>query len=76
MMLTGTYERALDAKLRLAMPKRFREALAGQSPLVLTPGTDGSLALFAPAAFAALTQRLASRSPTGQDVRAFSRLLY
>ena len=75
-MLTGTYQRSLDAKLRLALPKRLRELLAGQAQLVLTPGTDGSLALFPQSAFAALTERLAARSPTGQDVRAFSRLLY
>jgi MraZ protein len=76
MLLTGTYERSLDDKLRLALPKRLRELLAGQSELVLTPGTDGSLALFPPVAFAALAEKLAARSPTGQDVRAFSRLLY
>jgi MraZ protein len=76
MLLTGTYERALDDKLRLALPKRLRELLAGQGQLVLTPGTDGSLALFPQAAFAAMAEKLASRSPTGQDVRAFSRLLY
>lgn len=76
MLLTGTYQRALDDKLRLALPKRLRELLAGQGPLVLTPGTDGSLAIFPPSAFAVLTEKLASRSPTAQDVRAFSRLLY
>lgn len=76
MLLTGTYERAIDDKQRLALPKRLRDLLAGQSQLVLTPGTDGSLALFPSAAFAALAEKLAARSPTGQDVRAFSRLLY
>jgi len=75
MLLTGTYERALDEKLRLALPKRLREAFAGQV-LVLTPGTDGSLAIFPQQAFAGLAEKLAVRSPTGQDVRAFSRLLY
>lgn len=76
MLLTGSYERALDEKLRLALPKRLRDLLAGQGQLVLTPGTDGSLALFPQAAFAAMAALLAARSPTGQDVRAFSRLLY
>ena len=76
MLLTGTFERSLDEKLRLALPKRFRELLAGQGQLVLTPGTDGSLALFPQQAFADLTAKLAARSPTSQDVRAFSRLLY
>ena len=76
MLLTGTFERSLDEKLRLALPKRFRELLVGQGQLVLTPGTDGSLALFPQQAFADLTAKLAARSPTSQDVRAFSRLLY
>jgi transcriptional regulator MraZ len=75
-LLTGTYERALDEKLRLALPKALREALAREKQLVLTPGTDGSLSLFSGRVFASLAERLAARSPTGQDVRAFSRLLY
>ena len=76
MLLTGTFERTLDEKLRLALPRALRELLAGQGQLILTPGTDGSLALFPQQAFAELTAKLASRSPTSQDVRAFSRLLY
>src|SRR6188474_2449730 len=76
MLLTGTFERTLDDKLRLALPKRLRELLSGQGQMILTPGTDGSLALFPQQAFADLTARLAARSPTSQDVRAFSRLLF
>jgi MraZ protein len=76
MLLTGTYERTLDEKLRLAMPKTLREALQGEKQLLLTPGTDGSLSLYSQISFADLTAQLASRSPSGQDVRAFSRLLY
>lgn len=75
-MLTGTYERMLDEKLRLALPKAFRQWCAIEGQVVITPGTDGCLALYSPAAFQALAQRLAARSPAGQDVRAFSRLLY
>jgi MraZ protein len=76
MLLTGTYERTLDEKLRLAMPKPLREALADEKQLILTPGTDGSLSLFPQSAFAGLAEQLAARSPSGQEVRAFSRLLY
>lgn len=76
MLLTGTYERTLDDKLRLALPKPLREALAGEKQLVLTPGTDGSLSLFPGSGLAILAEKLAVRSPTGRDVRAFSRLLY
>jgi len=76
MLLTGTYERTLDEKLRLALPRNLREALAKEKQLVLTPGTDGSLSLFPGNAFAVIAERLAARSPTGHQVRAFSRLLY
>src|SRR5574339_1261129 len=77
MLLTGTYERTLDEKQRLALPKRFRELIgASDEPLLLTPGTDGSLALYAGAAFARMAERLAAQSPTAQAVRAFGRLLY
>jgi len=76
MLLTGTYQRTLDEKLRLALPKSLRELLKAEKQLVLTPGTDGSLSLFPGTAFSELAAKLASRSPTGHEVRAFSRLLY
>jgi MraZ protein len=76
MLLTGTFNRTLDEKLRIALPKPLREALTQEKQLLLTPGTDGSLALFPGTAFTELAQKLAARSPTGQQVRAFSRLLY
>src|SRR5262245_50179730 len=76
MLLTGTYERTLDEKLRLALPKTHRELLISEKQLVLTPGTDGTLSLFPGSAFSVLAERLAARSPTGHEVRAFSRLLY
>jgi MraZ protein len=76
MVLTGAYDRTLDEKLRLAMPKPFREALENEKQLVLTPGTDGSLSLFAASTFARLTEELATRTGSGHEVRAFSRLLH
>jgi MraZ protein len=76
MLLTGTYERSLDDKLRLPLPKPLREVLKEEKQLFVTPGTDGSLSLFSGQAFTELAQKLAARSPTGQEVRAFSRLLY
>lgn len=77
-MLTGTFVRSVDEKLRVAIPKRMRVAL--QCPegggLYVTPGTDDSLALYTEEAFANLAQRLARVSPTRQDVRAFIRLFF
>ncbi len=78
MLLTGTFSRAVDEKLRIAIPKALREALGSSAKGVLyvAPGTDGSLALFTEDALADLAERLARSSPNAQDVRAFSRLFY
>ncbi len=78
MLLTGTFRRAVDEKLRIAIPKPLRDALGAlaKGVLYVTPGTDGSLALYTEDALARLAQRLANASPNAQDVRAFSRLFY
>jgi MraZ protein len=78
MLLTGTFTRAVDEKLRLAIPKRLRDALDCHEGGVLyvAPGTDQSLALYSENALARLAERLAAVSPTRQDVRAFTRLFY
>jgi MraZ protein len=78
MLLTGTFTRSIDEKLRVAIPKRLREVL--ECPrgggLFVAPGTDRSLAIYTEEAFGHLAARLAQASPTGQDVRAFTRLFY
>ena len=78
MLLTGTFSRSIDEKLRVAIPKRLRDALACSPGAVLyiAPGTDQSLALYTQEAFARLADRLGGVSPTRQDVRAFTRLFY
>lgn len=78
MLLTGTFSRAVDEKLRVAVPKPLRDALgtSAKGVLYVAPGTDGSLALFTEDALADLAARLARSSPNAQDVRAFSRLFY
>jgi MraZ protein len=77
MLLTGAFPRTLDEKLRFAIPKALRAAF-GDAPKVfyLTPGTDGSLAIYTEPALADLAGRLAAASPTRRDVRDFSRLFY
>jgi MraZ protein len=78
MLLTGTFGRSLDEKARVAVPKRFREAMGcGENAAVyVTPGTDGSLAIYTEEAFGRWAERLSQASPTRQDVRAFARLFY
>lgn len=77
-LLTGTFIRSLDDKQRFSIPKVLREALGHpQNKLVyLAPGTDGSLALYPEDALRRLGDQLAAGSPTGHDVRTFSRLFY
>ena len=78
MLLTGTFPRTFDEKLRIALPKPVRDELKIEegSVLYVTPGTDGSLAIYSPAVLEQLAARLAQSSPTGQDVRTFGRLFY
>lgn len=78
MFLTGKYQRSLDEKHRVAIPKALREALGSESArsLFVAPGTDGSLAIYPHAAFESLALRLAQSSPTAREVRDFSRLFY
>lgn len=78
MILTGSYSRSLDEKLRVAIPKEVRDVLALQpgGVMYVAPGTDGSLVLFTEAEFARFAQRLEASSPTQQNVRAFMRLFY
>ena len=77
-LLTGTFHRSLDEKLRIAIPKRLRDALSCPpgGGVFVTPGTDASLAIYSEAAFDNLAQRLAAASPTEREVRAFRRLFY
>jgi MraZ protein len=77
MLLTGTFERSVDEKLRIALPKPLRDALPAEAAaLYVAPGTDGSLALYPEEAFAQLADRLRAVSPTAGDVRSFSRLFF
>ncbi len=77
MLLTGTFGRSLDEKLRVAIPKVLRDAMgaASKAALYLAPGTDGSLAIYTEDRLAKLADQLQG-SPNAHDVRAFSRLFY
>jgi len=78
MLLTGTFVRTVDDKLRVAIPKSLKAALedAGEGTLYMAPGTDGSLAIYTEQALAGLAERLSTTSPAGQDARAFGRMFY
>ncbi len=76
--LTGNFVRYVDEKLRIAIPKSFREALAlaPTNGLYLAPGTDGSLTIHTEDGFARSAQQLAASPPNARDVRTYMRLMY
>jgi MraZ protein len=78
MLLTGSFPRLLDDKLRFAIPKPLRDAIGSpdESILYLAPGTDGSLALYPEETFMRLADRVEQGSSHGRDLAAFSRLFY
>jgi MraZ protein len=78
MLLTGSFARSIDEKQRIAIPKRLREAMKcpDGGVLYVTPGTDGSLAVYTEEALGRLGDRLGHGSPTQQHVRAYTRLFY
>ena len=81
MLLTGCFKRSIDDKLRIAVPKRFRDSLTTATEdqnvvLYLAPGTDGSLTVYTEESFARLADQLGQASPAEKDVRAFSRLFF
>jgi len=78
MLLTGTFVRTIDDKQRIAVPKPVRDSLGFpcQKVLYLAPGTDSCIQLYPEDVFMDLAAQLGRASPTGQDVRAFSRMFY
>jgi MraZ protein len=78
MLLTGTFHRSLDEKLRFAIPRPLRDAMgaADSSVLYLTPGTDGSLELYSEAAFVSVTGKAEHGPRNDREIRAFHRLFY
>jgi MraZ protein len=78
MILTGTFVRSIDDKLRVALPKRLRDDMvsAEQRDLFVTRNTDNSLSLYTEQGLMAMAQRLTPASPVQHDVRNFSRLFY
>jgi len=70
----GRYAHNLDAKGRLAIPARYREALA--EGVVLTRGIDRCLALYPMAAWRPLAEKVAALPLTDADARNFRRLVF
>ena len=73
-MFLGRYAHNLDAKGRLAIPARFREALA--DGVILTRGIDRCLALYPLEAWRPLAEKVAALPLTDADARNFRRLVF
>ncbi len=77
-MFLGTFQHTIDAKGRLFIPAKFREASQGTNgKFILTQGLDECLYMFSPDFFEQnITSRLSSIPVKNQqDARAFKRLL-
>jgi MraZ protein len=73
MPLTGTYQRTLDDKRRVAVPKRLRDEFGELDLkfLYIAPGTEHSLVVYAPVAFEALAAKLAGHPSQQNYLRLF-----
>jgi len=73
-MFLGRYAHTIDAKGRLAVPARFREALA--EGVVLTRGIDRCLALYPMAAWLPLAEKINELPISDPDARTFRRMVF
>jgi MraZ protein len=73
-MFLGRHAHTLDAKGRLAIPARFRDALA--DGLVLTRGIDRCLSLYPMATWRALAEKVGALPLADADARNFRRMVF
>ena len=72
MAFRGHYEHSLDAKHRLSIPSRFRDAFS--DGLVLSKDTDACITVWTPEAHEATVSRaLAGKNPLGRDYKQIQR---
>jgi MraZ protein len=81
LIFRGTFEHALDAKNRLTVPAKYRDALKGGVVLAISPetevGTARSLAIWRPDDYDVFVQQaLSELNPLGPRARDLRNLLY
>ena len=74
-MFQGAIELSLDAKGRLAVPTRHRDALASAGGVVLTAHPDGCLLLYPRLAWEPIVSRIQQLSSFDKSARLWQRLL-
>lgn len=75
-LFTGTFERSLDGKGRVLLPKKLRVVLSDCQTLYLTPGTDNCLELHTNESLDRLAKASAKSNLNSKAVKSFSRLFY
>lgn len=73
-MFLGEYQHTLDAKYRMIMPAKFREALGER--FVITKGLDKCLFVYAEPDFEALHEKIKTLPVTDEAVRRFVRFFF
>ena len=73
-MFMGEYNHTIDAKGRLIIPSKFREALGNE--FVLTKGLDGCLFVFPMKEWEAFEEKLRSLPLIDKNARKFSRFFF
>ena len=71
MMFMGEYNHTIDAKGRLIVPSKFREALG--DTFVVTKGLDGCLFVYDNEEWQAFEEKLRSLPITNKEARQFAR---
>jgi MraZ protein len=72
-MFIGEYSYSLDDKGRVAIPTKFRAALA--DGLVITRGLDGCLFIYSKKAWEKFVEKISTMPFSKQNARAFARLM-
>ena len=75
MFCTGTFERVLDDKQRLLLPKTVKKSLSQSESIYLTPGQDGCLELHGIESLEIRSKEITNTQNVGMK-KAFSRLFY
>ncbi len=76
MLLTGTHERTLDDKKRLALPRKVRDMMQDPALVFITPGPDQCLWLYTQNELEALAERMDAVPATDGEGRVFRRLYF
>jgi len=73
---TGTFERSMDGKQRILLPKSLRLFLAGVDSLFLSPGTDGCIEIHNETSLSRLASDSQNSQAAYQSKTTFSRIFF